>query len=88
MVHDVRRGERSYELLMGGEVAVVADYADDGAAVTLPHVQTAPRFRTRGLASVLVGEVLERLADGRRVRPPCPFVVAYVRDDPEVADLL
>lgn len=89
MTHEIRRGERSYELLVDGVIVAIADYADNGMTVELPHVETKPGFRDRGLASELLGGVLERLrADGRRVRPLCPFAAAYVREHPEFAGLL
>lgn len=89
MAHEIHRTDTSFELLVDGDVAALADYRDDGAVVTLPHVETTPAFRKQGLAGELVGGVLDQLREqGRRVRPSCPFAASFVEDHPEYADLL
>jgi predicted GNAT family acetyltransferase len=83
------RPERSrYELLLDGEVIGFADYHLDGEVVVLPHTVVDPAHRGRGLAELLVGEVLDELrAQGRRVRPDCWYVARHLRLHPEHADL-
>jgi predicted GNAT family acetyltransferase len=89
MAHEVRRADTRFELLVDGEVAALADAVDDGAVTTIPHVETEPGFRRQGLATELVAAVFELLrAQGRQVRPQCPFAAAFAAAHPEYADLV
>jgi predicted GNAT family acetyltransferase len=81
--------ELRYELWSGDEVAGSIRYTRDGEVVTLVHTEIDPAFEGQGLGSALVAGTLDDVrARGKRIRPICPFVVAYLRRHPEYADLV
>ena len=78
-----------YELRVDGVLVGLADYAEQGDVVVIPHTETAPAYGGRGLASRLVRYALDDVrATGRRVDPACPFVAVFIQRNPEYADLL
>jgi hypothetical protein len=78
-----------YEIRLDGRRVGLADYYRRGDVVVIPHTETSPEFGGRGLASKLVRYCLDDIrAQGLRVEPACPFVAAYIRKNPEYADLL
>lgn len=78
-----------YEARVDGRLAAFAVYVRRLDAVVLPHVETLPQFRGQGIASLLVGDVLDALAaQGAKVIPRCPFVADYIRRNPEYARLV
>ncbi|MDQ1720446.1 MAG: uncharacterized protein QOI26_180 [Pseudonocardiales bacterium] len=78
-----------YEIRLGGRRVGLADYYRRGDVVVIPHTETLPQFGGRGLASQLVRYCLDDIrAQGLWVEPACPFVAAYIRKNPEYADLL
>lgn len=85
---DVPDQER-YELVLDGEVVGFADYRRQGDVLVLPHTVIDPRRRGQGLGAVLVGHLLEDVRRrGLQVVPQCWYVAAYLRDHPELADLV
>ena len=85
-----RPDERRYELLVDGEPAGELVYRDRGNGVlAFLHTEVDPNVRLRGLGSALVAGALDDArARGLRIVPLCPFVDAYVRRNPEYADLV
>ena len=82
-------GDSRYELVVDGERVGVLDYEDDGDVVDLTHTEVEPRLRGSGLGEELVRGALDDLrAQGRRIRPSCPFVAAFVRRHDEYGGLL
>ena len=78
-----------YEIRLGGRRVGLADFYRRGNTVVIPHTETSPEFGGRGLASQLVRYCLDDIrAQQLRVDPACPFVAAYIRKNPEYADLL
>ncbi|HEX8079460.1 MAG TPA: GNAT family N-acetyltransferase [Jatrophihabitans sp.] len=78
-----------YEIWLGGRRVGLADFFRRGDVVVIPHTETSPEFGGRGLASQLVRYSLDDIrAQGLRVEPACPFVAAYIRKNPEYADLV
>ena len=76
-----------FELEIDGEVAF-ADYRQAGDRITITHTETPPALRGRGIASQLVKGALELIrADGHKVVAGCSFVVDYLDQHPEHADL-
>ena len=82
--------ERSrFELRLGDERVGLADYTVHDDVVTVPHVETDPAHRGQGFAAELMAGLLAQLReDGRTIRPLCPYAAAYVREHPEVQDLV
>lgn len=76
-----------FELEIDGAVAF-ADYRQAGDRVTITHTETPPALRGRGIASQLVKGALELIrADGHKVVAGCSFVVDYLDQHPNYADL-
>jgi uncharacterized protein len=66
-----------------------ANYRLTPQAVIITHTETPLALRGRGIASELVKGALDLIrADGRKVIAGCGFVVDYLREHPEVADLI
>jgi len=78
-----------YELWTDEVLAGWIQYTRAGDVVTLVHTDIDPAFEGRGLGSVLVAGTLDDVRSrGKRIRPLCPFVAAYLRRHPEYADLI
>jgi uncharacterized protein len=57
--------------------------------VDLRHTEVEPSLRNRGLGALLVRGALDDVRSrDERVVATCPFVAAFVRRNPEYADLL
>ncbi len=82
---DKARGR--FELDVDGSVAF-ANYRLAGDRVIITHTETPPALRGRGVASELVKGALELIrADVHKVVAGCSFVVEYLEQHPEYADL-
>jgi predicted GNAT family acetyltransferase len=78
-----------YEVTVDGEPAGLIRYTIDGDRVTLVHTEVEPRFEGHGVGAQLVRDALDDLrARGKKVRPQCPFVRAYIERHPRYADLV
>jgi uncharacterized protein len=79
---------RRFELDVEGTVAF-ANYRLAPGTVIITHTETPQRLRGRGIASELVRGALETIrADGLKVVAGCSFVVDYLHEHPEFADLV
>lgn len=77
-----------FELPVDGSIAF-ANYRTAGDRVIITHTETPPALRGRGIASELVKGALELIrADGRKVVAGCSFVVDYLEQHPEYADIV
>ncbi|WNV09774.1 GNAT family N-acetyltransferase [Tardiphaga sp. 709] len=77
-----------FELDVGDSVAF-ANYRRAGDRVIITHTETPPALRGRGIASELVKGALALIrADGLKVVAGCSFVVDYLRQHPDYADLV
>ena len=77
-----------FELDVGDSVAF-ANYRRAGDRVIITHTETPPALRGRGIASELVKGALGLIrADGLKVVAGCSFVVDYLRQHPDYADLV
>lgn len=77
-----------FELNAGGVTAFM-NYQLAGNVISLDHTETPVEARGRGIASQLVGQVLQIVrARGLKIIPRCPFVRAYVSKHPEFRDLV
>jgi predicted GNAT family acetyltransferase len=77
-----------FELDVEGGLAF-ASYRLTPQAVIITHTETPRPLRGRGIASELVKGALDLIrADGRKVIAGCSFVVDYLGEHPEEADLI
>lgn len=77
-----------FELEENGELAF-ATYRRSGNVFTIPHVEAAVALRGKGTA----GRLMEGIAAiarerGYKIRPTCPYAVAWFRRHPEQQDLV
>ena len=78
-----------FHLLLDGAVVGRADYAIHDDVVTVPHVETDPRYRGNGFAAVLMGAIVDSLrTNGQTIRPVCSYAAAYLRERPDTHDLV
>ena len=78
-----------YELLQDGTVVGHASYSLRGDEMTIPHVETQPSLRGRGLGSKLMEGVIADVIDRQlTVVPVCPFAASYLHDNPDLAYLI
>lgn len=76
--------EHRFELHLEGELAGFIDYRRAGDTVALTHAEVRPELRNRGHAETMTREALADLKRrGLKAQPVCPFVVAYVRRNPD-----
>ncbi|WP_071567218.1 GNAT family N-acetyltransferase [Corynebacterium sp. NML130628] len=81
--------ESRYEILVEGQLAGFATYADVDGARELPHTFVDPKFRGQGLSSPLMQYALDDArSEGLTVVPTCPAVARYIAQNPEYADLV
>ncbi|MEO0494648.1 MAG: GNAT family N-acetyltransferase [Actinomycetota bacterium] len=91
MEHEVRDNpeRQRYELLVDGDIVSIAEYHERDGAIVVPHVETDPAHRGQGMADRLMAGVLADLrATDRTIVPLCPFAATYIRERPDVQDLL
>jgi hypothetical protein len=77
-----------FELEENGELAF-ATYRRSGDVFTIPHVEAAMALRGKGAA----GRLMEGIAAIARekhykIRPTCPYAVAWFRRHPEQNDIV
>ena len=71
----------------GGEA--VLDYMRDGTRIVFTHTGVPPESEGRGIGSALARAGLAYAkAEGLRVRPACPFVAAFVKQNPDYQPLI
>lgn len=76
-----------YEMDVGSDVAF-ARYRRQGTTVTINHVETPAALRGQGVASRLMGGILETIRhNDEKVVAACSFARAYLADHPEHDDL-
>lgn len=86
-VHDNKERSR-FELEAGGSIAF-ANYRLASDRVIITHTETPPALRGQGIASELVKGALALIrADGNKVVAGCSFVVDYLDQHPEYADIV
>jgi predicted GNAT family acetyltransferase len=78
-----------YELTADDERIGFLTYRIEAGVITLLHAEVNPAHERQGWGSRLVAGTLDDArARGLKVRPVCPFVVAYVARHPDYSDLL
>lgn len=83
-----QQNARRFELRVGGELAGLLDYREDGSGpVHFTHAEIYPRFEKQGYGRQLVQAALDAVvAGGRRFVPECPFVDWFVEHNPSYAE--
>jgi predicted GNAT family acetyltransferase len=77
-----------YEFRIDGLIAD-ADYKRVNDVLVITHVGVPYPLEGQGIASQLVKKVLEDIkSQGLKVRPVCPFVVAYIHRHPEWNEIM
>lgn len=78
-----------YEATIGGRTAAGLVYNKVGNRVILMATSVLPEFRGKGVATRLLGGVLDELRmQGKTATVTCPFTAAFVNAHPEYADVL
>ncbi|HEX5465976.1 MAG TPA: GNAT family N-acetyltransferase [Candidatus Limnocylindrales bacterium] len=87
-IHDDPDHSR-YRLTVDGQRAGYVTYARQLGEVTFIHTVIRPAYAGRGLGQRLAAFVLdEARAGGRRVRPQCPYIAAYIERHGSYRDLI
>jgi predicted GNAT family acetyltransferase len=82
------KAQSRFELDVDGAIAF-ANYRLTSSKVIITHTETPRGLRGRGVASELVEGALELIrADNLKVVAGCGFVVDYLQNHPEFADLV
>jgi len=75
--------------LRQGDAVAFANYRLAGDRIIITHTETPPALRGRGIASELVKGALGLIrADGLKVVAGCSFVVEYLEQHPDYADMV
>jgi predicted GNAT family acetyltransferase len=81
--------EQRYVITVDGQRAGLLDYQVLGDVFVALHAEVDPAFAGQTLGATLVRQVLDEVREyGRRLRPRCPFVSYFLRENPEYADLV
>jgi uncharacterized protein len=72
----------------GRRLGVIGYHLRDGALV-MTRAEVDPEVQGHGVGSTLVQGALEQVrASGRAVIPVCPFIIYFIDQHPEYADLV
>jgi predicted GNAT family acetyltransferase len=72
-----------FETTVEGNLCVI-DYRRENELVYLTHVGVPPPVENRGIAGLLTQTALDwARAEGLQAVPICPYVVAWIRRNPE-----
>jgi predicted GNAT family acetyltransferase len=76
-----------FEAVIDDKVVGFADYTEDDRRIVFNHVEVTPAWQGQGIASRLVREAFDQvIAQGKGIRPLCPFAVGYLHRHPEYAE--
>lgn len=80
---------KRYELHVGDKLALAEYIINKEGTVYMTHTETPVKLEGQGVASELIKKSLEDIkAQGLKVYPLCPFVIAYIRKNPEWKELV
>jgi len=81
--------ELRYEIHVDDELAGYIRYRIEPGVVVLAHTDVEPKWEGGWVGKTLVRETLDDLrARGLYVAPLCPYIIDYVRHNPEYAELV
>lgn len=77
-----------FEAHLDGRLAGFAEYMRGPSLVVYPHTEVEPAHGGRGIGGALARAALDDARErGLRVLATCPFIAAWMRRNPEYADL-
>jgi hypothetical protein len=77
-----------FEYKVEGRTAFI-NYRRAGNVLSLTHAEVPPELGGRGIGSSMVRGALDLVRErGEKVVPACSFVDAFIRRNPDYADLL
>jgi len=80
-------GENRFETWIEGQLSKL-DYLENGDTIVMTHVGVHPDHRGQGVAGKLTEVALEYARSrSLRVIPMCSYVAAYIRHNPQHAEL-
>jgi predicted GNAT family acetyltransferase len=80
--------QHRFELEEQGELAF-ASYRKADDVYTIPHVEAAMALRGKGSAGRLMAGIAEMArAKGFKIKPTCPYAVAWFRRNPDAQDVM
>lgn len=79
--------ESRFEAWIDGKLSKL-DYTENGDTIAITHVGVPVELRGMGIAAVITRSALEYAkANSLRVIPICPYVVSYLRRNPQYMEL-
>jgi hypothetical protein len=79
--------EKRFEVWLDGKLSTL-DYMRVGLDLVITHVGVSPDLRGRGIAGKITEAALKYArVNLLRVIPLCPYAAAYIRKNPQYADL-
>lgn len=79
--------EDRFETWIDGQLSKL-DYIQDGNTIVMTHVGVHPEQRGQGVAGKLTEVALEYAKEKSfRVIPMCPYIITYIRRNPQYEDL-
>ena len=82
--------KKRFELHLGNQFAFIDYILNKNGVIFLTHTEVPENLEGRGMGSAIVSKTLEYIrAENLKMAPLCPFVAAYLKDHPGIAnDLL
>jgi predicted GNAT family acetyltransferase len=78
-----------YDAVVDGRVVGFAAYRTTAGPTVFTHTEVDDAHRRQGVGSALAREALVDVrARGDRVVPQCPFIVEYIKRNPDFADVV
>lgn len=86
---EVTAGADRYTIAVEGKNVGLAEFADRDGQRVFTHTEVDSDFEGRGLATILIGEALQKTRDaGLRIVPVCKMVASYVKKHDEYSDVV
>lgn len=83
------RFEQGFATPEGAEGCVWADYAVQGPVRVILHVEADPQLRGTGASGRFMAALVEHArAEGLKLTPRCGYAVAWLKRNPQTADVL
>lgn len=78
-----------YTISVEGKAVGKAEFSDRGDRRIFTHTEVDDAYEGRGLATILIGEALQKTRDdGLRIVAQCPMVANYVSKHDEFKDVV